>query len=43
MRLQPYQTIVLLFMLFMTGLLVAFLLAHGQTHMPGYAPFQAPR
>ena len=42
MRLQPYQAVALGFVLIMAGLLLALLVAHGQTDMPDYAPFQAP-
>jgi hypothetical protein len=42
MRLQPYQTFLLCFALFMTGLLVALMLAHGHPEAPAATPFEVP-
>ena len=39
MRLQPYQLVFVLTALFWVGLLIALLLAQGQTSAPEYAPF----
>ena len=42
MRLQPYQTFLIGFSLFIGGLLLAMLFAHGHAQAPSGTPFETP-
>jgi hypothetical protein len=42
MRLQPYQTALLGFALFMAGVLCALILVHGHAQAPGASPLETP-
>jgi hypothetical protein len=42
MRLQPYQTALLGFALFMAGVLIALMFVHGHPQAPDASPFETP-